>query len=233
VRTRKLTDAELDDLTEALERFGNERAMNLEELDGFIAALICGPSTIPPSEFLSEIWGGGEMADAESFASEEDVQRFVQAVIQHWNFVAETLQSGDFHLPLLLEDNTGAAHANDWAHGFVRGMNLRREDWLDLVNDEENGGWLVPIFALAHEHHPDPELRPYKEPVDAERREQLTAGMIAGVRAIYRYFAQQRRMAAQGRTTYRRETAKVGRNDPCPCGSGRKFKHCCGKVTIH
>ncbi|MEZ5541823.1 MAG: YchJ family protein [Pseudomonadota bacterium] len=26
----------------------------------------------------------------------------------------------------------------------------------------------------------------------------------------------------------RRETPKVGRNDPCPCGSGRKFKKCCG-----
>ena len=233
MRTPKLTDAELDDLTEALGRFHNERAMNLEELDGFIAALICGPSIIPPSEFLPEIWGGGEMADAESFASEEDVQRFVQAVIQHWNFVTETLQSGDFHLPLLLEDNEGVAHANDWAHGFMRGMNLRREDWLDLVNDEENGGSLVPIFALAHEHHPNPKLRPYKEPIDTEQREQLTARMISGVRAIYRYFARQRRMAAGGRTTYRRETAKVGRNDPCPCGSGRKFKHCCGKVTIH
>ena len=29
--------------------------------------------------------------------------------------------------------------------------------------------------------------------------------------------------------TVRRETPKVGRNDPCPCGSGRKYKHCCGK----
>jgi SEC-C motif-containing protein len=26
----------------------------------------------------------------------------------------------------------------------------------------------------------------------------------------------------------RRETPKVGRNDPCPCGSGRKYKRCCG-----
>ena len=24
------------------------------------------------------------------------------------------------------------------------------------------------------------------------------------------------------------KNAKVGRNDPCPCGSGRKYKHCCG-----
>jgi len=29
--------------------------------------------------------------------------------------------------------------------------------------------------------------------------------------------------------TYRREKPKVGRNDPCPCGSGKKYKKCCGK----
>ena len=30
-------------------------------------------------------------------------------------------------------------------------------------------------------------------------------------------------------TTYVRSQPKVGRNDPCPCGSGKKYKHCCGK----
>ena len=29
--------------------------------------------------------------------------------------------------------------------------------------------------------------------------------------------------------TYRRESAKIGRNDPCPCGSGKKYKKCCGR----
>ncbi|MDP3097576.1 MAG: SEC-C metal-binding domain-containing protein [Syntrophales bacterium] len=29
--------------------------------------------------------------------------------------------------------------------------------------------------------------------------------------------------------TFKRETAKVGRTDPCPCGSGKKYKKCCGK----
>ncbi|WP_233275148.1 SEC-C metal-binding domain-containing protein, partial [Neisseria meningitidis] len=29
--------------------------------------------------------------------------------------------------------------------------------------------------------------------------------------------------------TVRREGEKTGRNDPCPCGSGRKYKACCGK----
>jgi len=28
---------------------------------------------------------------------------------------------------------------------------------------------------------------------------------------------------------YRREEPKIGRNDPCPCGSGKKYKKCCGK----
>lgn len=28
---------------------------------------------------------------------------------------------------------------------------------------------------------------------------------------------------------YRREQPKIGRNDPCPCGSGKKYKNCCGK----
>jgi len=27
----------------------------------------------------------------------------------------------------------------------------------------------------------------------------------------------------------KRETRKVGRNEPCPCGSGKKYKKCCGK----
>lgn len=33
----------------------------------------------------------------------------------------------------------------------------------------------------------------------------------------------------QKAATYKRETPKVGRNDPCPCGSGKKYKKCCGK----
>ena len=32
---------------------------------------------------------------------------------------------------------------------------------------------------------------------------------------------------SKGRTVVK--GAKIGRNDPCPCGSGKKYKHCCGK----
>jgi preprotein translocase subunit SecA len=34
---------------------------------------------------------------------------------------------------------------------------------------------------------------------------------------------------AQIQLPVRREAPKVGRNEPCPCGSGRKYKDCCGK----
>ncbi|MDR0947614.1 MAG: preprotein translocase subunit SecA [Ruminococcus sp.] len=33
---------------------------------------------------------------------------------------------------------------------------------------------------------------------------------------------------AEGETTQRKNTKKIGRNDPCPCGSGKKYKKCCG-----
>jgi len=43
--------------------------------------------------------------------------------------------------------------------------------------------------------------------------------------------AAQKLAAADGTArieTIRRDVPKVGRNDPCPCGSGRKYKKCCG-----
>ena len=51
---RPLTDAEYDRLADTLNRFHGEGAMNLEQLDGFFAALICGPDRVHPSEYLPE-----------------------------------------------------------------------------------------------------------------------------------------------------------------------------------
>jgi uncharacterized protein len=137
---------------------------------------------------------------------------------------------------LLLEDEQGVARGNDWANGFLRGMGLRKEDWAPLLDDDENGGAFVPIFALAHEHDPDPEMRSYQEPVSAALREKLIVGIAAGVMRIYRYFRESRMMESQAvgdSLPYRRVAPKVGRNELCPCGSGKKFKQCCGKVTLH
>lgn len=74
-------------------------------------------------------------------------------------------------------------------------------------------------------------MRPYKEPISEELREKLLVNLSAGVMHMYRYFEPQRKMASQlarQTGTLRREQAKTGRNFPCPCGSGEKYKKCCG-----
>ena len=35
---------------------------------------------------------------------------------------------------------------------------------------------------------------------------------------------------AGGKPSVQQTARKVGRNAPCPCGSGKKYKHCCGKL---
>ena len=59
---------------------------------------------------------------------------------------------------------------------------MRRDSWLPLMNDDDHVNVLIPIMALAYEHHPDPKMRPYKEPMSIERREQLIVGVAASVR---------------------------------------------------
>jgi uncharacterized protein len=78
-------------------------------------------------------------------------------------------------------------------------------------------------------------MRPYKGAIGAEEREKLIVGAAAGVTGIYRHFEAQRMVEGQpfdSVTTFRRTAPKIGRNDPCPCGSGKKFKQCCGRTTL-
>ena len=185
--------------------------MNIEMLDGFLAALICGPETVLPSEYLPKIWG-----DEPAFDSQSVVRESLLLIMRHWNDICHNVQSDGEFLPVLLNDESGIARANDWATGFLRGMDMRRDSWLPLMNDDDHAGVLIPIMALAYEHHPDPNMRPYKEPMSPERREQLIVGAAASVPAIYRYFAGEP-LEAQ-KPTFRRDAAKVGRNKPCPCG---------------
>jgi uncharacterized protein len=235
VKPEPLTDAEFDRLSGVLGRFDNKRPMNLEQLDGFFAALICGPVIVPPSEYLPMILGD-DMVLEDTFDGQTVLQDFLSLIMRHWNVIVDTLQSDEVYLPFLLQDENGIAHANDWANGFLRGMELHKAEWAALLNDEEHGGWLVPILALAHEHDTDPEVRPYEEPITAEARENLIVGAAAGVIGIYHHFEAQRLLETKlygNTTTFRRTLPKIGRNDPCPCGSGRKFKQCCGRTTLH
>ena len=56
MKSEPLTDAEFERLSGILARFDNKQPMNLEQLDGFLAALICGPEIVRPSEYLPVIF---------------------------------------------------------------------------------------------------------------------------------------------------------------------------------
>jgi uncharacterized protein len=104
--------------------------------------------------------------------------------------------------------------------------------WAELIGDKEHGGCMAPVLMLYHEHDPDPEMRP--EPIGAEQGETVIAHMAAGLITAYRYFRQQGRSDLGTRATEPRNTkTKIGRNDPCPCGSGKKCNRCGGGETIH
>jgi uncharacterized protein len=148
-----------------------------------------------------------------------------------WNVINDTLRRGEIYMPVLTEDEAGVAHGNDWANGFIKGTHLRHLRWNRVVNSEARGGPFVPILALAHEHDLDPSLRPYKEPMSPEQREQLLAAMIAGVKQLYDGFEEERRQwaaTAGGPGTFRSSAPKVGRNETCPCGSGKNSRNVVG-----
>ncbi len=152
-----LTDAELDRLTEFLDAIGSS-AMNIEMLDCYFAALICGPSMILPSEYLPQIWG-----EDFSFDSDAEATEILALIMRQWNTISSallhTLEEPDVYLPVLLEGSNGIAHGNDWALGFMRGVHTRPTSWRDLIDSDEHGGPMLPIMLLAHENDPDPAMR--------------------------------------------------------------------------
>jgi uncharacterized protein len=230
---RPLSVDELNRLGKFLDGIGAP-AMNIESLDGYFAALICGPDMVSLGEYLPVIWGEDFCFDDNSQAAD-----ILGLLMRHWNTISSelfrTLKQPDFYMPVLLEDHEGVAHGNDWARGFMRGVQAHPASWRELICSDEHGGPFVPIMLLAHEHDPDPTMRP--EPVPPDKRQEILSMMIAGLTKIYRYFEPHRRSRASASrpAPFRREGRKTGRNEPCPCGSGRKYKRCCapGAQTMH
>lgn len=216
----------LDDLSE-------EGAMDLEEMDGFFAALVCSPDLIPPSVFLNEVWDDDEAP----FESPEEFAEFVNLALRHWNSISHALEdSKEIFLPWLeIEEGEEEPRGNYWAQGFLKGMALCRESWDEFIgDDEDNFAMLIPVMALAHEDDPDPELRPWKTPPDHEKRLELLAGLAAATQLLYNHFrSHPLREARRQRAGIRKTRPKIGRNEPCDCGSGKKYKRCCGNLAVN
>jgi len=217
-----LNEDELNDLSGFLDSIPD--AMSLEMTDGFFAALVCSPSMVIPSRFLGCVIG-----EDHEFASIEEAEKYTHQLLRHWNTVSGQLHEKDIYAPILMEGE-GKSPGNEWAIGFLAGMKHCGEEWDDYLNDDDQSGVFVPILMLAHEHDPDTELR--SGPIDPEQREKLLAAMALSVPVIYTHLAQFRELYIPKNSpveTFQRTTRKIGRNEPCPCGSKLKYKKCCGK----
>ena len=228
----ELSDSEERRLDEFLGRVRGGAIPNVEALDGFFAALACCPDLVMPSEYMPVLQGGATEDGDLVFEDMAEAELFLELVNRHWNHVNHQLDSAEVYLPLVLEDENGRYQANDWAQGFLQGTGLRRDIWFELMDDEDEGGAMVPIWALAYEHHEDPEMRPFDEPVTDDQRQDLLVGAAAGVMRMHRHFMKQRNLYTPPSGTFVRSGGKAGRNQPCPCGSGKKFKQCCGRRSM-
>jgi uncharacterized protein len=114
--------------------------------------------------------------------------------------------------------------ARAWASSFVRGVAMHPDAWRPLLEDEEHAPPLGIIFALASDHDGEGDRPPTPEELDEVIDHMPLA--IAGIHAYWRSGLSGRR------EPFRRR--KIGRNERCPCGSGKKYKNCCGSSrTVH
>ncbi|AXK39901.1 YecA family protein [Crenobacter cavernae] len=218
-----LSDNDYQRLADTLARFRALGAMSLETLDGFFTALLCGPEPIKPAEVLPLILGEA-FDDEEAFHTEKQLEQFVSLLMGHWLDIAHTLHAGEPFQPWLDADEHGVVHGNAWAEGFSEGMELLNDDWGLLFEDEEQAQALVPIMALAFEHHPDSEMRPYLETVDPAQRGEWLAAISPSVGAIYRFFAAVREQMAA-------EIAEAEAENTAPEGEAAKPARAAGKTS--
>jgi uncharacterized protein len=118
-----LSDAEIDRLSGFLSSLKNPNALTFEGMDGFFCALIAGPDTVMPSEYLPVLWGG-ELADENAFASLEEVNATLQLVMRHWNSIITELESDGVYGPAIDDPDEHRVPGRRWARGFMRGVAL-------------------------------------------------------------------------------------------------------------
>jgi uncharacterized protein len=211
----RLTDEEMDWLSGFLaSRQAPESAMPFETLDGFFTALAIGPELVMPSVYLREIWGT-EDGSGPIWDSHEQLEYFMELLTKHWNAIAARRNADAPHRPQI--DFFGdAALGQSWAQGFVNGMHLCGQAWDQPVEAEGVGELALHILALALDS---------SSVLPDDTRAALVDDLPSIIQEIAAYWRNP--PAAPARTPPFRQR-KTGRNEPCPCGSGKKYKKCCG-----
>jgi uncharacterized protein len=211
----------------------SEETMVLEVLDGYLTAVAIGSVTVMPSVWLPRVWGPAD-EDAPEFETTEQAQHIIGLIFRHMNDIIHSLEDdAELHGIMIgsRKDPVTRREYPDgemWAYGFMEGVALCRPDWAPAFNDPAASEALRPIRLLGGENVTEEERSLTRT---VPQRAALSEELRRSLAALYRFWLPYRR-AMHGQATVRRAAPKVGRNDPCPCGSGKKFKHCCG-ATRH
>lgn len=224
---QRLCEAEIERLGARLTANAHPEALSLEAVDGFFCALIASPRLILPHEYTSVILGG-TLRENGLLDDLAGVQELLALLMRHWNGIAHDLEHDTFHARLG-EPGPDGVPGRVWARGYMRGIRLAVDGWRRILHDkrDEMYSWRA-IPLVAGEVYPDWP----KEPLTPEQTDELQQLMPTGAVLAYRYFAEDRlehaRAAAARSQPLERDRPKIGRNEPCSCGSGKKYKRCCG-----
>ena len=224
------------DQLDRLERLLEQRALpfqgwGLELLDGFLSARTVGP-VVATDDWTTRVWGPNPPRwESPAEAAEVDaLLRGLEETVRRRVRRSEDDLPGEMQPLVGLPEDPDADHPDDldigreWAEGFFLAVEDCGEAWDAWLEAED---WIEEIFLLldelasgqvAVEPGEMPETVAYQDRLDTIAS---LPGMLADLHA-------HRIEALTPREPVRR-VETPGRNDPCPCGSGRKYKVCCGK----
>jgi len=206
-----------------------EDCMDLEMLDGYLAAVIASPQVIPPERWLPGVWSAhGEEA---SFGSGSQMQRAIRLVRRYYNEILTTLGEPEGWEPFCYAAGEGdtLAIGEEWIEGFAQGLELWPAQWEKAVPEAAANEVRDALEAM---------LAPWsdektKEAGEATRLRWLESAMAAlgDIVACWQRHDVPRAAPLSIDEPAAPASAGAGRNEACPCGSGKKYKKCCGAPT--
>jgi uncharacterized protein len=205
-------DADTEDKDEGL--------LGISDLDGFFTALVSGPVVIPPSRWLPVVWGDFEP----TWENTKHFEEIFSLLVRHMNGIAATLmEEPEAFEPIFMErvlEGKTYTIVDEWCEGYLRGVALTANLW--SAGGLQMEILLAPIRAFTGET----EWRAHDMATEAET-DNIRNAITPNVREIHAYWLARRDEHIPASAPMRRTEPHVGRNDPCPCGSGKKFKKCC------
>jgi uncharacterized protein len=197
----------------------DEGILDISELDGFLTAIISGPRAIAPSEWLPVVWGDFEP----QWETPQEAEAIISLIMRHMNGIVNTLMDEpDRFEPIVLErevEGKTVTVVDEWCIGYMKGLALAAEEW--RAGGDEVMELMFPISLFSSE-------KGWQEldKLEDEEVEVLKRSLPKTVQKIHAFWLA-RRGKGPAQTPFVHDAPPVGRNDPCPCGSGKKFKKCC------